>query len=377
MSQSTRAQLQRMNTVKRAIDLTLILLAAPLLLPLGLVTSVIVRITMGGPVLFTQERIGLGEKPFRLFKFRTMTDRRGPDGELLPDRERMTRVGTLLRKLSLDEIPQFLNVARGDMAIIGPRPLYVAYLPYYRGEERDRHLVRPGITGLAQVSGRNGLYWKQRLALDAEYVRTIGLRTDWTIFLRTIERVLNSSGVVTIANDSGERLDTLRSYPSERGYAIRRLEYSDVPFRVRLFNDERVREHMQLPENVTEAGTRDWLKAARVDPAKRDFTVYEEETERPVGLLGLRERVEARVPEMYILVDPSEQGKGLGSLSLRLLLDWMKRQPDYSGCWLTVSAGNEPAVALYQRAGFEVVKAPGDEDNRFEMVLYWHSPGEA
>ena len=165
------------RALKRAIDSILIVVAAPIVLIVAGVTAVAVRVSMGAPVMFRQTRVGLHEGTFLMMKFRTMSDRTADTGELLPDGERLTRVGRLLRKFSLDELPQLANVLRGEMALVGPRPLLPEYLPFYRPAERARHDVRPGITGVAQLAGRNGLLWDERLLLDAQYA-TEGTITD-------------------------------------------------------------------------------------------------------------------------------------------------------------------------------------------------------
>jgi sugar transferase EpsL len=161
---------------------------------LGAIAAVVAG-SMGRPVLFTQERAGLLGRPFRLVKFRTMTDARGAGGQLLPDGERLTRVGRLLRATSLDELPQLWNVVRGDLSLVGPRPLLLRYLPRYSPQQARRHEVRPGITGWAQVNGRNAISWEERFALDVWYVDHWSLALDGRIVLLTIQRVLRRSGI--------------------------------------------------------------------------------------------------------------------------------------------------------------------------------------
>ncbi len=175
--------------VKRGLDAFLATGAIIVLSPLILITAVLVRIKLGSPVLFSQERPGRDEKIFTLYKFRTMTDARDRNGELLPDEVRLTKFGAVLRSTSLDELPELFNIIRGDMAIIGPRPLLIQYLPYYTDTEKHRHDVRPGLSGLAQVSGRNLVKWDQRLAYDVEYVNRITFSGDAKIAFRTIKKV--------------------------------------------------------------------------------------------------------------------------------------------------------------------------------------------
>ena len=180
---------------KRALDILLSGLAILVLSPVLLVVAVLVRVKLGSPVLFHQERPGLHEKIFTLCKFRTMTDARDEKGELLPGSVRLTSFGKFLRSTSLDELPELFNIFKGDMSIIGPRPLLVSYLPWYTEEERLRHTVRPGLTGLAQASGRNFLDWDSRLAKDVEYVKNLSFSMDLKVLFMTVSAVLDRSGV--------------------------------------------------------------------------------------------------------------------------------------------------------------------------------------
>jgi lipopolysaccharide/colanic/teichoic acid biosynthesis glycosyltransferase len=178
--------------MKRLFDIVvaatcLFVLAVPLLM-----LALLVRCKLGRPVLFRQIRPGLGGKPFQMVKFRSMTDARGPDGALLPDVERLPPFGRFLRASSLDELPELWNVLRGDMSLVGPRPLLMEYLPLYSTEQSRRHEVRPGITGLAQVSGRNTLTWDQKFALDVQYVDRVSASLDIQILFATVKKVLVS-----------------------------------------------------------------------------------------------------------------------------------------------------------------------------------------
>lgn len=176
--------------IKRTLDFILSLTALIILSPILLVLAILVRCKLGSPIFFKQERPGKDEKIFTLCKFRTMTDRRDAQGNLLPDSERLTKFGKLLRATSLDELPELLNIVKGDMSIIGPRPLLVSYLPYYTEEEKLRHTVRPGLTGLAQVSGRNFIDWDRRMEKDVEYVKQLSFRMDLKVIWLTVKTVL-------------------------------------------------------------------------------------------------------------------------------------------------------------------------------------------
>ncbi|MFB9052826.1 sugar transferase [Formosa undariae] len=183
------------NTVfKRIIDFTAALIGFILLFPIFLLVTLILLVTNGQPFFF-QRRPGKNEKVFKIMKFKSMSDKKDAHGKLLPDSERVTALGTFIRKTSLDEIPQLLNVIKGDMSLIGPRPLLVRYLPYYTNEEKLRHTVRPGITGLAQVSGRNSISWDDKLAIDVEYVKNISFLLDIKILLKTVGKVISVSDI--------------------------------------------------------------------------------------------------------------------------------------------------------------------------------------
>lgn len=196
---------------KRLLDLTLSAAALCLLSPVFAIVAVLVRKKLGSPVLFRQERPGRGEKIFTLYKFRTMTDERDDEGRLLPDNRRLTRFGSFLRSSSLDELPELWNILRGDMSLIGPRPLLVSYLPYYTERERLRHTVRPGLTGLAQVSGRNFIEWDRRLEKDAEYVERLSFGLDLQILLRTVKTVLVRENVAEDTDEAEGNLAQIRS----------------------------------------------------------------------------------------------------------------------------------------------------------------------
>jgi lipopolysaccharide/colanic/teichoic acid biosynthesis glycosyltransferase len=181
--------------MKRMIDTLLILLALPLLLPAMLLLAWLVRRKLGSPVFFRQTRPGLQGRPFNMVKFRTMADARGPDGQLLPDAYRLTAFGRFLRASSLDELPELLNVLKGDMSLVGPRPLLMEYLPLYSPEQARRHVVRPGITGWAQVNGRNSLSWEDKFKLDVWYVDHRSLWLDIKILWLTVRKVLVREGI--------------------------------------------------------------------------------------------------------------------------------------------------------------------------------------
>ena len=199
---------------KRIIDIVLAFFGLLILLPFFAVVFLILLFNNNGKPFFFQKRPGKDEKIFKIIKFKSMTDKKDRSGNLLPDSERVTTFGTFIRKTSLDEIPQLINIIKGDMSLVGPRPLRVRYLPYYTNEERIRHSIRPGVTGLAQVSGRNLLSWDEKLALDIKYVESISFVADLIILIKTIKKVLLPSGIELDPNLLN--LDELRSKNSNK-----------------------------------------------------------------------------------------------------------------------------------------------------------------
>ena len=181
--------------IKRGFDFILALIASIILSPVILIVAVLVRIKLGSPVLFKQPRPGKNEKIFNMYKFRTMTDARDENGELLPDEVRLTKFGKTLRSTSLDELPELFNILKGDMSIVGPRPLLVRYLPLYNERQNHRHEVRPGFTGLAQVNGRNSISWEEKFEWDVKYVEHVTFLQDCRIILKTIGVVLKRDGI--------------------------------------------------------------------------------------------------------------------------------------------------------------------------------------
>ena len=180
---------------KRLIDFVLSLIALIVLSPILLIVAILVRTKLGSPVIFKQERPGLNEKIFTLYKFRTMTDAKDEQGNLLPDDIRLTKFGKLLRSTSLDELPELFNILKGDMAIVGPRPLLVRYLPLYNEHQKHRHDVRPGFTGWAQCNGRNAISWEEKFDLDVYYTKHVSLLLDIKIILKTVKVVLFREGI--------------------------------------------------------------------------------------------------------------------------------------------------------------------------------------
>lgn len=193
--------------MKRFLDVLLSAVALIILSPVLVIVALLVRIKLESPVIFKQKRPGLNEKIFTMYKFRTMTSETDSRGNLLPDNIRLTAFGKLLRATSLDELPELWNIIKGDMSIIGPRPLLVEYLPLYNEEQRQRHLVRPGLTGWAQVNGRNAINWIEKFKLDVHYINNVTFKKDLLIFFLTIKKVLDKEGISSVTSVTNEKFE--------------------------------------------------------------------------------------------------------------------------------------------------------------------------
>lgn len=199
--------------IKRLLDFFISLMGIIVLSPILVVLWILVRVKLGSPALFTQQRPGKDEKIFKLYKFRSMTDARDEEGNLLPDEVRLTPFGKKLRSTSLDELPELFNILKGDMSIIGPRPLLIKYLPLYNATQKHRHDVRPGLTGLAQVNGRNAITWEKKFEYDVEYVNRLSFALDAKIFFGTIRSVLAREG---ISSENDATMEAFTGTPVEK-----------------------------------------------------------------------------------------------------------------------------------------------------------------
>lgn len=191
--------------IKRILDIVLSLIAIIITLPIFLIVGILILIFIGQPAIFRQKRPGKNEKIFTMYKFRTMTNKKDKDGNLLPNELRLTKLGNILRKTSLDEIPEFINIFKGDMSFVGPRPLRIDYLPLYNKKQKHRHDVRPGLTGLAQVSGRNNITWTQKFDYDIEYINNINFVNDIKIIFLTIKKVILRKDIYNANNGFVEK----------------------------------------------------------------------------------------------------------------------------------------------------------------------------
>ncbi|MCH8492477.1 MAG: GNAT family N-acetyltransferase [Idiomarina sp.] len=294
--------------LKRTIDLVLATIGFILLSPIFIIVMVGLSFANRGTPFFFQERPGKNEKFFRIIKFKSMTDTTDENGKLLPDNERLTRMGALVRKTSLDELPQLINVIKGDMSLVGPRPLLKQYLPHYTSREKARHLIRPGITGLAQVTGRNSLTWDEKLELDVRYVENVSFKIDLGILCKTVLKVFSSKNVNILPSSRG----TLLSIARTNEYILRPLCEKDLPYRVEWLNDSRIYQSMNLQLPITMSATRSWFQRVTEDNSRVDLVLTHNGI--PIAMAGLTGAQHGEC-EQYTFVNPEMKGQGIGSMT--------------------------------------------------------------
>jgi len=229
---------------KRLTDIVLSVIALIVLSPVFAVVAVLVRVKLGSPVIFKQKRPGKDEKIFTLYKFRSMSNKKDENGELLPDEARLTKFGKLVRSLSIDEIPSIVNIIKGDMSLIGPRPLLVEYLPLYNETQKHRHDVRPGLTGLAQVNGRNMVSWDDKFRYDIEYIKNISLKQDIKILWQTLKIVFKKTGISSVTSATMEKFEAKPVILATNSYDS--LKDSNIILEKKLTNPEVVREYSNV-----------------------------------------------------------------------------------------------------------------------------------
>lgn len=338
---------QHHDTLKRALDVAVAGALLVLTAPAQLAVAVAVRRRLGSPVLFRQARPGLHGRPFTLLKFRTMLDV-DPARGLTTNEQRLTPFGRRLRATSLDELPSLWNVLRGDMSLVGPRPLRTDYLERYSARQARRHEVRPGVTGLAQVSGRNALGWDERLALDVEYVERRSLRLDLAILLRTLLTVVRRDG---IDHEGHATMEAFQGPANRHGVVERPLAEADLPTRVSWLNDPVVRAGISISFDADLKQTREWFARVQRDPTRHDW-VHHDSAGLTVAMCGLSEDGDGR-GSIYLYVNPAVHGRGHGRRSMATLVDRAEAL-GLAFLDLEVKTDNEPALRLYRSAGFRV-----------------------
>ena len=331
---------------KRGLDFVGAGIALVVLSPVIGVAAVAVRKKLGSPVIFKQARPGLGEEIFTLYKFRSMLDMDEANG-VLTNEQRLTSFGQKLRALSLDELPSLINVLRGDMSLVGPRPLRVDYLKHYSPRQARRHEVRPGITGLAQVKGRNSLSWDDRFEMDVEYVDSRRLGLDFRIIVATVFQVFRRSDI------EGDGMGAMSAFVGRRpedGLTEEPLAEEWLKKRVELLNNPEIRKGITINFEPTIEGTCKWFASIKEKTERRDW-VYLNEFREPVAMAGLSGVGEPDL-NLYIFVDPAQQGGGYGRMVVNRLIYRARTYGAYR-LFLEVKQENDPAIRLYESLGFK------------------------
>lgn len=337
--------------VKRFFDFWIALIALICISPILLIVAVWLHFAnKGAGAFFTQERPGKDSKIFKVVKFKTMTDERDENGELLPDAQRLTKVGKFIRSTSIDELPQFFNILKGDMALIGPRPLLVKYLPYYTDREMLRHSVRPGITGWAQVNGRNTVDWDNRLALDVYYVEHLNLMMDLKIVGMTIKNVISRSDIVVVPNNMYEDLDAERSGRitlEELKLSLRDIDKDFVP---------NLSERVDLDEYAERMMSRAKFMVERDQNAviKGIVAVYVDDENSPNGFIT------------HVATNKRFRNQGVAK---RLITKTMAYCQKVGKTGVDLCTYNPVALALYQKMGFEIVSQTSDDEWHLHRTL--------
>lgn len=332
---------RRSDSAKRALDIGVTVLAMPLLIPLSAVIAALTWRKLGHPVLFKQERPGLNAEPFTMLKFRTM---REPTHELRTNEDRMTDFGKLLRSTSMDELPSFINIVRGEMSLVGPRPLRMAYIPRYSRRHARRHEVRPGLTGLAQVQGRNTLDWNSKLDLDVEYVEHRSLALDIQILLRTLKTVFAREGISTPGEaTAGEFMGSGISLRS------RKLVRDDLATRIAWLRDPTVRAGVSIDFWPDVDGMQNWFDRTTSDATRRDYVCVDDNS-NAASMFGFT-NIRGSTAAIYLFADPKRLGQGIGRNTMVQLLK-VADENGFTRLTLETKTANQRAFQLYERFGF-------------------------
>lgn len=346
------------DRTKRALDVLVSAAGLVVTLPLQGAVAAAVLVAHGRPVIFRQPRPGLNGEVFTMLKFRTMAPI-DPSRNQVTNEERTTRLGTLLRSTSLDELPSLWNVLRGEMSLVGPRPLRTNYLPRYSRVHSARHSVRPGLTGLAQVSGRNSLDWNSKLDLDVKYVEERSWTLDLRILLRTISSVVRRTGI------NGEGAATMSEFMgSGEPVHCRPLERRDLPTRVEWLNEPSIRRGISISFTADLSEMERWFERANMDTTRADYICVLEDG-APIAMFGLVNV--SSTADLYLYVSPGSHGRGYGRLAMVHLLKEARRL-GVCELKLEVKAENQRAIRLYERFGFKF-EALLEDGGKWLMVL--------
>lgn len=331
---------------KRFFDFLGALIGLVILSPIFILVMLLLFISYKGNPFFLQKRPGKNEKIFKIIKFKSMNDKKDNKGKLLPDKERVTKLGVFIRKTSLDEIPQLINVLKGDMSFIGPRPLLVRYLPFYTNTESLRHSVRPGITGLAQVNGRNTIGWDKKLKFDVEYVEKYNFLFDLKIFLNTINKVVKRKDISVIPSNKGKLLDVERSFNC---LVLRSLCIDDLELRVDWLNDSRINKTMNLNFPINIETTKKWFAQNSGNLNRLDLVLcYNGEVEAMTGF----SKLDSKKAESYTFVNPEKKGEGYGSIALFLKLVYIFNIRKIDEVFSVIDIDNIASRKMVEKLGF-------------------------
>ena len=347
------------NYIKRPMDCICGVSFILLFWPLYLILAILVRIKMGEPVLFKQNRPGKDQKIFKLYKFRSMTDERDGNGQLKSDEIRLTKFGKWLRSTSLDELPEIFNIIKGEMSFVGPRPLAVQYLPYYTEEERRRHDVRPGLTGLAQINGRNTANWPERFGYDIDYVDHLTFKMDMSIILKTIFKVLKRGDITTRGTGKVMDFDKFRIQERERKMnstgctvKIRPLEKKDAYILMELNNNSKIaRCVVGNPQKVTIEEQLHWMD--KLDKEINTVRMMIDYVDKTVGTVIIGNiDYDNQTGNVNIKILPEFQGKGIGTSALRLTCQYAFDKLNLFCLTAHILSDNHASLALYEKIGF-------------------------
>ena len=341
------------NFFKLTLDFLVALIGLLVLLPIFLFVMIGLAIANNGKPFFFQKRPGKNEKIFSIIKFKTMNDKKDAEGNLLSDAERLTKIGSFVRKTSLDEIPQLINVLKGDMSLIGPRPLLVSYLPYYTKRENLRHTVRPGITGLAQISGRNTINWDERLELDAQYVENLSFKNDLLIFLQTIKSVINRRDIVVIPGEMFTTLDKYREIEKMFKLKAKYFDKKDISTKVLWMNDKRINHQMFFDLPATVENTQKWFEHNIGNKNRVDFSFITNGSYVAMGGFTNIDHI-ANHAEFYVMVNPEMHGKGIGGKVSYWMYNYAFVKLNLNKIYLYTNKDNVSAYKIYERAGFKL-----------------------
>lgn len=352
---------------KRLLDIVISIVALLALSPVIITVMLCLFLSGNGSPFFYQARPGKGEKTFKIIKFKSMSDERDADGQLLPDKDRLTRLGAFIRKTSLDEVPQLINVLKGDMSLVGPRPLLIAYLPYYTEREKLRHSVRPGITGLAQVSGRNSVTWDEKLELDAKYAETLSFIGDVKILIQTLLKVIRRKDVSTVPSQFG----VLLSFARQNECLLRPIREEDIPHRVKWLNDPRINSTMDIDTPVSIKRTFEWFSRVQENNNRADLVLVW--NDRPVAMTGVSDS--GGIAKGYTFVDPDMKGCGFGKLAHFLRLVYVFDVMGKDRVEAVVDGNNTASRKTVEKLGFKRQKiVKGEiEKNGKPVDRYYYS----